>query len=60
MWETISMIVVALVMAVIYCVVASYRCDNQFPSMLPQWKLGVGCTINVDGVRIPSENYRVL
>lgn len=60
MFEFIGTLIMCVIIFVIACFVSSYRCENQFPSMLPQWKLGVGCTINVDGIRIPSENYRVM
>lgn len=45
---------------VIWWFACSVGCDSKFPSMQPKFGVLSGCTIMVDGVRIPSENYRVM
>lgn len=37
---------------------ATISCRSAWPDNKPQWSLMAGCTIEVDGRRIPSANYR--
>ena len=39
----------------------SWGCSSAWPkSFLPEWKWNVGCTIVVNDIRVPAENYRAL
>lgn len=51
--------VFAIVGAVFW--IHAYRCHSQWGStFMPDFQLFSGCTITIDGVRIPAANYRVL
>lgn len=60
MTEFIGTVVMGIVIFVIWYAAGSIGCDSKFPSMQPKFGVLSGCTIIVDGVRIPSENYRVM
>lgn len=40
--------------------VSAWSCESKWAAFKPKFTLGAGCTIEVNGVRIPSSTYRVL
>ncbi len=59
---TILTIIVAFVAILLVGLSAfgNAQCKSQWPDRKPRFSLVTKCTIEVDGKRIPSDNYRVL
>jgi hypothetical protein len=56
----ICVVIIAAVFAASVAVL-SFGCTVRWPSELkPEYRAFVGCTVEVDGLRIPDTNYRVM